>query len=42
MNIGLGQLILIMIVVMLFFGNFSLIIKKMTSKLKTFKEILKK
>lgn len=42
MNIGLGQMVLILLILMLFFGNFSIIIKGVTEKLKTFKEILKK
>lgn len=42
MNIGLTQVILILLFVMLFFGNFSTIIKKITEKLKFLKEILKK
>jgi hypothetical protein len=42
MNIGLGQVIIILLILMLFFGNFTIIIRKITSKLKHFKEILKK
>ncbi len=42
MNIGIAQIILTLLFIMLFFGNFSIIIKKITEKLKLFKEILKK
>nr|YP_009476670.1 tatA [Storeatula sp. CCMP1868]AVM81163.1 tatA [Storeatula sp. CCMP1868] len=42
MNIGIGQILLTIIIVIFLFGNFSNIIKKLTEKLKVFKELLKR
>jgi Sec-independent protein translocase protein TatA len=42
MSIGIGQILIILIIITLFFGNFSIVVRKITEKLKTFKEILKK
>jgi Sec-independent protein translocase protein TatA len=42
MTIGFGQIILILIVGVLLFGNFSNILKDIAQGIKTFQEILKK
>ena len=42
MTISFGQIILILIVAILFFGNFSNILKEIAQGIKTFQETLKK
>lgn len=42
MTIGFGQIVLIFIVVILLFGNFSNIVKEIAQGIRTFQEIMKK
>lgn len=42
MNIGIGQLIIICLLAILLFGNFSDILKDIAKGIKTFRETLKK
>jgi Sec-independent protein translocase protein TatA len=42
MTIGFGQIVLIFIIVVLLFGNFSNILKEVAQGIKTFQEIIKK
>jgi Sec-independent protein translocase protein TatA len=42
MTIGFGQIVLIFIIVVLLFGNFSNILKEIAQGIKAFQEIIKK
>jgi|TARA_B110000483_G_C18051597_1_gene486768 Sec-independent protein translocase protein TatA len=42
MTIGFGQIVLIFIIVVLLFGNFSNILKEVAQGIKAFQEIIKK
>jgi Sec-independent protein translocase protein TatA len=42
MTIGFGQILLIFIIVILLFGNFSNILKEIAQGIRTFQEIIKK